>query len=313
LLTIGRGPTEGKDVQSITTQAAQEPAPGLFSTPLFVRIHLALTVLLMASLMAVGVLIASGLLHFGKQAEAGGESDKAAADAEKPKSKEAEGRFQIEPADDVRRVLVEGSKFGGALDSRVWEAWAFRYKGGLLESTLEADVGGHPLYSGALPNAQEWSRFLHEQGVQPDNLEALNREGHLILAGMITPVSVEQQLRPLYLHLGAAFTKGPAGPLHTLLPYCLDVETQLDFRHFLTVDPTEKKQGVTLWSNPWLPIRSHLVPAPEPPARLRSSKNLEAGKPFTVLERPLGKSVIRLKVRFLTEQEAVEKAKAKAE
>src|SRR5262249_22649670 len=116
-------PRRENDVQSITTHPAHSPAkgsapaPGLFSSPLFVRVHLALTALLMASLLAVAVLVVTGLLHFGVQAaSAAGDADepdkvaqKQDGEKEKPKEKPPEkpkeGRYQIELVDEAREAV----------------------------------------------------------------------------------------------------------------------------------------------------------------------------------------------------------------
>jgi hypothetical protein len=311
-------------VQTITNKPpAPRAAPatgGFFSSPLFYRLHAALTGALVLALLVLAVLAASGNLHFGK-ATAVANADKGKArtdDSDPPKDKEKdkpkEGRYQIEVVDDAHSVLSEAGKLG-VLGSRLREAWVFRYKGGYLECKAEADVNGDVTTSSTVP---EWGRVLDaEEDLLAGKPEALNKEGFVVLMGVVPTVTMEEALHPLQPHLGALFTTGPAGPLHTLLPHYLEVWNRREYRLFLSAAPPKSQNGTgftTGKAGEGLLIRSFLnnydTAGDQSPPHLTTGKDLEPGKEMTIFERQRGRTMVRLKMRFLTDKEAIEKAKA---
>jgi hypothetical protein len=319
-----------KDVQTITNKppaarpAAHAPAGGFFSSPLFFRVHAALTGALALGFLVLGVLAASGHLRFGKATAASDpERDKARADASDPpnekdkdnqKDKAKEGRYQIEVMDDAHSVLSEAGKLG-VLGSRLREAWVFRYKGGYLECKAEADLNGEITSTSTVP---DWGRVLD---ADPDLLagkpEVLNKEGFVVLMGVVPAVTMDEALHPLHPHLGAMFTAGPAGPLHTLVPHCLEVWNRREYRLLITANPPKGQTGTgftTGKTGETLLIRSYLnnydTGADQPPPHVTIGKDLEPGKELTIFERERGRTTVRLKTRFLTDKEAIEKARA---
>lgn len=289
---------------------------GFFSTPLFFGIHLAFTILL---LVAVGVFVfltATGWLHVRTATPASvrdKDKPKAKAEAKENKTGEVSGRYQIEPLDDTRQVLGETGKLG-VFGARVRDAWVFRYRGGFLDCKLETDFGGKAISSGQVP--EKWEPLLSHEDIKQGKPEALNKEGYIVLLGMVPTVSIDQALEPVHPHLGAMFTVGPAGPLHALIPYYHEVWRRREYRLFLSAGPPKGKTGpgFNLWTGDLLLIRSHFLHENadnDPPAHTTSGKNLEPGKEITILERQRALSTIRLKARFLTDTEVVDKANGK--
>jgi hypothetical protein len=293
-------------------------------SPLLFRIHVGLTAVLLAGLLVLAGLVVAGRAHFGslppppaaqsdQKAAASADGDRAK-DQEKPKSDEKEGRYQIEVMDDARQMLGDVGKLG-VLGDRVHEAWVFHYKGGFLECKLETDFDGKPVSSGKVP--EEWARFLsQDDAVRQGKPEALHKEGYIVLLGMTSVVSVGDALKPLHHHLGAMFTTGPAGPLHALIPYYHEVWRQREYRLFVSAGPPKGKtgQGFNLWTGDLILVRSHFIDSDpdQDPAHTTGGKDLEPGKELTVLDRTRGLSKIRLKARFLTDQEAFDMARAQA-
>jgi hypothetical protein len=295
-------------------------------SPVLYYCHLGLTAVLLVGVFVVVGLAAIGWVHFGrpgghaaalKETDRSPESDGDGAKEKTPdtdgksSSTEKAGRYQIEVMDDIRHVMGEAGKLG-VLGDRVREAWVFRYKGGFLECKLETDFGGKSLSSGVIP--EDWSRFLsQDEGISKGRPKSLRKEGYIVLLGMTSMLSVDQALQPFHPHLGAMFTVGPAGPLHALIPYFHEVWRRREYRLFLSAGPPkgETGQGFNLWAGDLVLIRTHLV-GDDPyqdPAHTTGGKDLQPGKEIAVLERSRGLSKIRLKARFLTDEEAIKKAK----
>src|SRR5207249_1890138 len=105
---------------------------------------------------------------------------------------------------------------------------------------------------------------------------------YIVLLGMTAVLSVPQALEPLHPHLGAMFTVGPAGPLHSLIPYFHEVWRQREYRLFLSSGPPrgETGPGFNLWAGDLVLVRSHLIdddPYTDP-AHTTGGKDLLPGK-----------------------------------
>jgi hypothetical protein len=285
-------------------------------SPLLKRLHLGLTALLLAGVVAFGGLAVAGRVQLGRSGAAASKPGKAAARAEQPsetRKTEKEGRYQIEAMDDARAVLGEVGKLGVLGEERVHEAWVFRYRGGFVECKLEPEFFGKPFSSGPVPD--DWKRFLPEdEALKHGRVEALIKEGYIVLLSMVSMLSVPQALEPLHAHLGAAFTVGPAGPLHALVPYYHEVWRRREYRLLLSVGPPKGKLGVgfNLWTGDRVLVRTHLIndDPHNDPVQTGGGKDLEPGKELTILERARGLTKIRLKARFLPDQEAIDRARA---
>jgi hypothetical protein len=295
-------------------------------TPLLHRLQFGLTALLLVGLLAFATLAAAGRVHFGRlprPAAPEGNAAKPAETASKgkekdtPKSKSDDqpaGRYQIEVVDDARFVIGEAGKLG-VLGQPIREAWVFRYRGGFAECKLETDFDGKTHSTGTVP--EEWSRFLtQDDEIRQGKPEAVRKEGYILLLSMSEMESVPDALKPLHAHLGALFTVGPAGPLHTLVPFYREVWRKREYRLFLSAGPPRGQtgQGFNLWTGDLLMVRSHFLEdeAFNDPARTIGGKDLEPGKDLVILDCSRGLSKIRLKARFLTDQEVCEKARAVA-
>ena len=299
-------------------------------SPLLYRLHLALTALLVVGLLAFAGLAAAGRVRFGGPAQPApstGGGDRAAAantgkqtskgkDRKKEKSEEKPGgRYQIEMLDEARQVLSETGKLG-MLGENVSHVWVFRYKGGFAEARLETDFNGKPVSSGQIPPPRDWPRFLgQDDGIKQGNPLALRKEGYIILMGVQAVLPIGEALRPLQPHLGGMFTVGPAGPLHTLVPYYREVWRQREYRLFLSAGPPkgEAGPGFNLWAGDLVLVRSHFVDdaSGTDPGHPTTGKDLEPGNELVILEHNRGLSKIRLKARFLTDQEVLDKVKGK--
>jgi len=309
-------------VQSITTHpspasraSAAPQTPGFFSSPLFFRIHLALTAVLMVALLALGVLAAAGQLHFGKltPADAATAEDPAAPKAEE-KEKPKEGRYQIEMVDDSRAAVALSLT---GLDVAAREVWVFRYKGGFVQCQLSSDSAPPEEKPGAPVNVPpHWKMLRGDKSLQTGKPEHVNREGYLVLIG--TSSRIEDDVIAVQPTLGSVFAAaGPGGPLSSLVPYSREVWRRCGYLLFVSARPLPGREGLG-FDYPHVPS-AHLLEVHSPfvdydppyyaePTRIEAGKDLEAGKEITILERKRGYSTIRLQARFLTDEEVAEKA-----
>lgn len=302
----------------ITTQPARPVTPqaadaGPPSSPLFFYAHAGLTAALLAGAVALLLLAVGGMVRFGKAPAAAALTKE---DEPEPLPKLEGGRFQIELVEDATSLLNETAKLDGVLGSRVREAQVFRYKGGVLQCTLETEYRGEVRSPGPVPRQEQWPNLIGgEQGVREGDADSLYKEGYVLFMSMIPLVSMEEALDPLLPHFGAAFNApGPAGPLHALVPYYHNVQRPCEYRLYVSAGPAKNKKGsgfaARSVSKP--PIWTHFnddLPL-EPPPHLASGKNLEADKDLVLYERQRGLSTVRLKGRFLSDREAVSRAAA---
>jgi hypothetical protein len=273
------------------------------------RLHLGVTALALLGLATLGGLALAGRLHLGRNVTPA--SPRAAVAPEKAPDKAAArtartegGRYQIKPVEDMRR-LFELAGSGGFLGEQFDEAWVFQYTGGFLECKLETDHDGKAITPGPLPS--KWGElFAQDEELPTGKPEALRREGHLILAALRPQLPINQ-LAPYFPHLGGMFVCGPAGPLHQLVSLHLEAWHRIRYRLFLTVARDGANQGArfNLWSEQVMIMRTGILPRDpsQEEYHAEGGKDLSPGADVTILDRQVGRSRLRVKARFLGDDE----------
>ncbi len=270
--------------------AAQGPPPVTRLLPL---VHIALTCALAVAVVVGGALAVSGKLRLGGHAVVG--------DPTKPA--EQGGRFRIEPSDDMRTLFGQAGGLG-FLGDNTEEVWVFKYRGGFLECSLEAETFGNaPGRGSVMPD--NWPRVLSTVAA---DLPDTTREGYIVVAAMRPIISIGEALESHYPHLGGFFVAGPAGPLHQLTTAHVDSSHWRFYRILLVSGPPEGQRGErhNLWAAHQVNVRLPMIPrhfATEDTS-IGGGKDLEAGKEITLLDRQRGFTRVRLKARFLTDAEA---------
>ena len=274
--------------------------PSTPTNPWIGRMHLALTLLLFAAAVSIAGLAVAGRVKFGQPAKHGEpEADP------KSKPKAEEGRYQIEKVEDVHEIIDRAGK--SFFDTEMYDTWVFKYKGGLIETTLETDLGGETVKVMTLP--ESWKLALPPQkALAKDAERPVNFTGYIIISTARPGV---ETLDPYYAHLAAMFAVGPGGPLDVLPALFLEVRQFRPYSIFISASPPPDVpgQGFNIVDrNRPLIISTPLViknPALEE-AVIGGGKRLQPGKEEIILDRQRGNSRVRLKARFLTDGEARE-------
>lgn len=279
----------------------RNPTPQTPTKPWLGRFHLALTVILFAAAASIAGLAVAGRVKFGQPAKTG----EAETDA---KAKAEPGRYQIEKVDDIHEILDRAGK--RYFDTEMYDTWVFKYKGGLIETTLEVDVAGQTVKVVTIP--ENWKDALKLQfSLAKDAEMPVNFTGYIIVSAVRSSVTVVEALEPYYAHLGATLAFGSSGPLHVLPAMFMEVRQFRPYRVFVSASPPADTTGQgfnILDQERLLLISTPLViqnPALED-ALLGGGKHLQAGKEELILDRQRGYSRIRVKARFVTDGEARE-------
>jgi hypothetical protein len=259
-------------------------------------------VLLLLGAGAAG-LAAAGRLHLGAPAPTQEAGEKTA--AEPP----AEGRYRIEAAEGVRQLLLRSGRLGFLGEPRVEEAWAFHFAGGFLECQLETDHQGKSVSAGPIPD--DWPGMLRRDEVLRASTSPLvRREGQVVVTRVRPAQPAVAELAPYFPHLGGLLVRGPAGPLHQLATLHLETAQQGTFRVFLSAGPPQDSNHgrFNLWTEQVILLREPFIrrePSLEP-STTGGGKDLPAGRPVVLLDRQMGYSRLRLKARFLSDDEVAE-------
>jgi len=284
-----------------TQQPPRKAPPPLPPEPaepsrLYSLLHVAIT-----GVLALAVVIGGGLLLAGKLRLV---AAAAAKDKEKP---DEGGRYRIEPVDDVRGLLTQAGTLG-FLGDNTEEVWVYKYRGGFLECSLEAESFGNQAGRGSIM-PDNWPRVLAGLGGPEVDM---GREGYIVVAAMRPVISIGEAVESHYPHLGGLFGVGPAGPLHQLTTCHVDSSHWRFYRILLMSAPPEGQGGErhNLWAAHQVNIRLPMIP--RHPSReeyiLGGGKDLEAGKEVLLLDRQRGFTRIRLNAKFLTDAQVLEQA-----
>jgi hypothetical protein len=273
------------------------------SSPWPRRLHLGLTLLLLAGAGAFLALVAAGRVEVGWKAEAPPEEEKEPRPrTPAPKVKSAPGRYQVEALKDATGLLDEVGQLG-LLGDRTEQVQVYRYTGGPLECWLECPVPRRTLVLGPVP--RDWKKQLAGDREAPPG--RLVKQGHVILVELELPRPAWQVLVPYLPPLGGllAHPAGPAfAPPAALSP---EVVRPRDYRLFLSAGPPPGKTGAgfRLWGGRPLPLREALLPRDEEESVTPGGgKDLKPGRTITILRQARGPNVLELKVKFLTDAEA---------
>jgi hypothetical protein len=208
--------------------------------------------------------------------------------------------------------LIEGSGRVGFFDLPILEAWVFKYSGGYLQCQLETVIDGEVQAGEPMP--REWPSLLKRDKALAENREsAFVKEGHIILTALPSTFrSFDEAVSTYHFALTGTFAGGHQGPLHVLMPLHMDVKHRRPYRLFLSAGGSAKGEGgfdlfaehdVTVIG----PIVSRHLASEE--FRFGETRDLKPGKEFVVLERQRGRTLLRLKARFLGDGEVREMAK----
>jgi hypothetical protein len=276
---------------------------------LFSILHLALTVALAVALLTA-VLFCLNLMasiHAGQKPDGEEKTDKEDKEDNGDKGGPG-GRYQIETQEDIRGLLGRAGPLG-FFGEPIAEAWAYRYKGGYVQCHLEVETHGKTAVGPPIPD--KWENVLAtDPAVKEGNPEAMDKEGYIVLTAMRPVIPVNEALEPYYPHLGGLFVSGPAGPLHQLTNASVESSHWRFYRILLTAGAPKGSTGpgFNTYTTHNFNARQPLVardPAEEP-VNIGSGKDLIAGKDITLLECQRGHTKIRLKARFLTDDEVKE-------
>ena len=276
------------------------------SSPWAGRLHLALTAILFLAAVSIAGLAAAGRVQFGGAVKPVAPE---VADARpKPKAMAEEGRYQIEKVEDFHEIIDRAGK--GFFDTEMYDTWVFKYKGGLVETTLEAELGGETVKIAAVP--ENWKLAMPTRKPEANAAEPpLNYTGYIIVSAVRPAVTVEEALAPYHAHLGALMAFGPGGPLDVLSALFLEVRQFRPYRIFVSANPPPDAAGRgfnVLDQDRAILVGTPLViknPTLEE-AVFGGGKNLQPGKKEIILDRQRGYTRIRLEARFLTDGEARE-------
>lgn len=271
-----------------------------YSNPIVVspwtgRLHLALTLILVVAAAGIAGLAGTGRVQFGPKPVAADDS----------KSKNEEGRYQIEKVDAARKVLDVAGKTP-YFQTPLLESWVFEYKGGLLETKIETDFQGEPESPGVVP--LDWKSLLRRDESQVREPWApVDRTGYIILSEIRSP-PLADELAPYYAHLGGFLAFGSLGPLHVMPSLLLDVQQSLQYRVLVSTNRNADAPDGEFTVSALQSIRFRSPIIPKDPAtekvQVGGGKDLEPGKDELLLDRQRGHSRIRLKARFLGDEEA---------
>ncbi|MFO0879329.1 MAG: hypothetical protein U0840_18440 [Gemmataceae bacterium] len=266
------------------------------------RILLVFTGLLAGALVAVAGLAATGRVQFSPV-----RPTTEPPTSETPSTEgNAPGRYSIEKVDDVRKVL-EGAGKLGFFGGNPLEAWVFKYKGGYVETFLETDVDGKAERGETLPS--EWTSLIgQEEGVKEDRAAGFHKEGFIVLTAMPATISINEALANAHFQVSGIFSGGHLGPIHTMIPFFMEVTHRRPYRLFLSAGPQGKNNtgaGFNLWAEHLLPIRGPFIARnlADEEFHVEEGKDLTPGKEVLLLDRRRGSSRIRLKARFLSDGE----------
>jgi len=211
----------------------------------------------------------------------------------KARRRRKKGRYQIAVVDDARDLLNETGKPGSVLKNADPRGARLPLQGRLPRMYPRDGPGRRDGYGGALP-PKIGPPFLGDD-VLAGKPDALDKEGYVVLLGMIPEVPIEQALEPLHPHLGAMFTLGPAGPLHGLVPYFLRGRRQARISAVSVCGTAEKQDraglrhvGEPQAADPQPPGRRGEGGSISTPAHTTEGKNFEAGKETEALRAAAG-------------------------
>lgn len=267
------------------------------SSTVLSRLHLALTGLLLVALIALGGLLAAG------RGPAARPSERPDAPEKKTATKPG-GRYQIEPAPDMRHLIGQAGNLG-FFGEHTQEVWVYRYQGGLLECSLEAETLGQTARGQTIP--ENWQRLLDGDESLRGPKASLRKEGYVLVAAMRPVMPVHEALVPYHVHLGGLFVSGPAGVLHQLTTVHLDSLHLRLYRVLLNAGPPQGP-GFNVWTGQLVPVRLPLVPRDpaEEEFHAGGGKDLTPEEDVTILERQRGLSRVRVRARFLSDAKAGE-------
>ena len=263
------------------------------------RLHLALTLLLVVAAAGIAGLASAGKLQFGQKPVAATDDSKS----------KIEGRYQIEKVEDAHEILDRaGQKFFG---TEMYDTWIFKYKGGLVETTLETDIDGKTFKLSTVPD--NWNKALPlQKTLTKDSEVPVKYTGYIIVSAVRSNLTEFEILEPYLAHLGGILAFGSVGPALSVVPSIfLEVKQFRPYRIFVTANPPPDVSGqgfnirdherAILISTPLI-IKN---PAVEE-AFFGGGKDLKPGKEETILDRERGYTRIRLKARFLGDGEVRE-------
>jgi hypothetical protein len=176
---------------------------------------------------------------------------------------------------------------------------------------VETDHEGKPISPGPTPS--NWAAlFAQDEDLAAGKPEALEREGYVILAAL-RPENPFNALVPYFPHLGGLFVSGPAGPLHQVASLHQEAWHHIRYRIFVTIGRDKKSDGArfNLWSEQVMLMRTSILrrePGQEE-YHAGGGKDLAPGRDITILDRQVGRSRLRLKARFLGDDEVRQRMK----
>ncbi len=259
------------------------------------RLHLALTLLLVVAAAGIAGLASAGKVQFGQKPVAATDDSKS----------KIEGRYQIEKVEDVHEILERAGRsyFG----TQRYDVWVFKYKGGLIEATLETDIDGETVKVATVPD--DWRETLPlPKTLTKESEVPVNFNGYIIISAIRTDVTEFELIEPYLTHLGGILAFGSQGPLEVVPSLFLEVKQFRPYHIFVSASPPpdENGQGFNIRGRdrPILISTPLLIKNPAiEEAFVGGGKDLKPGKQEILLDRQRGYSRIRLKARFLGDGE----------
>jgi hypothetical protein len=271
--------------------------------PWLQRLHLALTLALLAGLVGLAGLAAAGRIHVGRPAAA--EPPKEAESPTSPPDAGAGGggRYRIEAMEEAGQAVHEAAQME-LLGERTAGVWVYRYQGGYLACRLECRLGDERVTVGPVP--RDWKEQLAREAASDASPEGALRQGFIVLAALDTPLTPAELVQPFLPHLGGLVQPPAAGVLSPLPLLAVPTRQPREFRLFLSAGPprTRPGTGFRYQLKTHLPLHFPLLPTPQPErAATGGGNDLEPGRDVGLLLQERGRNRIELKARFLTDAE----------
>lgn len=273
--------------------------------------HLPILLWAPSALLVVGIVLLVGLLltgrlHLGTPTTPAPPQPETK--AKDNKETEKTGRYQIEVVEDSSQLLDRAGSLG-LFGEATQDVWVFRYRGGLIDCTLEADTFGQLAKGQTVP--ESWAKLAENNDSLKTKTEGtIRKEGFIVVAAMRPVLSIEEALSAYHTTLGGLFVSGPAGPLHVLTNLHLDTSHWRLYKILLTAGPLKGESGAvsSLWTGQLVNVRLPILAIDPSEEEFRSGggKDLVPDQEVTLMERRRGMSTVRLKARFLSDGKAQE-------
>lgn len=161
------------------------------------RVHLGITVALLASVVTFGALVGFGVVQIGLRNRE--QSDAAPPTPPEPETKVREAPGRIEAMKDVGKMIEElGERefFKGG----IVQAWAYHWSGGPFAVSVESKVGGSEKVLATYPGNSVWRMIMEQDAVVGDRHQTAGPRGEVRKSAYIVLARLKEK-RALRLYL----------------------------------------------------------------------------------------------------------------